>query len=111
MGDANDATENDTEHDGTEHDGTEHDGIEHDATGAQTTASGDEVMDLLAEHVPLALLADLAAPDGPVSTEILASEGLPDDAWWETSDDVGTPPSADDPELAPDDGGEDFITA
>ncbi|WP_066581754.1 hypothetical protein [Cellulomonas timonensis] len=40
------------------------------------------VMDLLAEHVPLALLADLAAVDGPVSQAILESEGLPADEWW-----------------------------
>jgi hypothetical protein len=40
-------------------------------------------MRLLAEHVPLALLADLATPDGPVSQAILETEGLPGDAWWE----------------------------
>ncbi|MDM8083667.1 hypothetical protein QUV83_02670 [Cellulomonas cellasea] len=40
------------------------------------------VMGLLAEHVPLALLADLAAVDGPVSQAILESEGLPADEWW-----------------------------
>ncbi|WNB86682.1 hypothetical protein [Cellulomonas sp. ATA003] len=40
-------------------------------------------MDLLAEHVPLALLLDLAAADGPASEEILRTEGVPDDAWWE----------------------------
>lgn len=44
------------------------------------------VMDLLAEHVPLALLADLAAPDGPVSQAILETEGMPDDPWWEGDD-------------------------
>ncbi|MGW6131351.1 hypothetical protein ACWFNE_15125 [Cellulomonas sp. NPDC055163] len=44
------------------------------------------VMDLLAEHVPLALLADLAAPDGPVSQAILETEGIPEDAWWEDDD-------------------------
>ena len=44
------------------------------------------VMDLLAEHVPLALLADLAAPDGPVSQAILETEGIPEDAWWEGDD-------------------------
>jgi hypothetical protein len=46
----------------------------------------DAVMGLLAEHVPLALLADLVAPDGPVSQEILETEGLPEDAWWEADD-------------------------
>ena len=43
---------------------------------AESTAA--VVMDLLAEHVPLALLADLAAVDGPVSQAILESEGLPE---------------------------------
>lgn len=53
--------------------------------GPADGAAGDApaaVMDLLAEHVPLALLADLVAVGGPVSQEILESEGLPDDAWW-----------------------------
>lgn len=49
-------------------------------------ATPPSVMDLLAEHVPLALLADLAAPDGPVSQAILETEGIPDDAWWEGDD-------------------------
>ena len=40
------------------------------------------VRDLLAEHVPLALIVDLATPEA-TSSEILESEGLPDDAWWE----------------------------
>ena len=38
--------------------------------------------DLLAEHVPLALIVDLVTPEA-TSAEILESEGLPDDAWWE----------------------------
>ncbi len=42
-----------------------------------------EVMSLLGEHVPLALLADLAEPSGPQSPAILEDEGLPDVAWWE----------------------------
>jgi hypothetical protein len=40
------------------------------------------VMDLLAEHVPLTLLADLAVAE-PRSDAILEAEGLPEDAWWE----------------------------
>ena len=44
------------------------------------------VKDLLAEHVPLALIVDLVTPES-TSTEILESEGLPDDAWWEPTDD------------------------
>lgn len=39
------------------------------------------VMDLLAEHVPLTLLADLATAE-PRSGEILRTEGLPEDEWW-----------------------------
>ncbi len=50
-----------------------------DATGA--------VMDLLAEHVPLTLLADLAVAE-PRSEAILRAEGLPDDAWWVEADDA-----------------------
>jgi hypothetical protein len=41
-----------------------------------------EVMDLLQEHVPLALLCDLSEPEGPHSAEILAEEGQPTDTWW-----------------------------
>ena len=54
---------------------------EHDATSAPAQDT-QAVRDLLAEHVPLALIVDLATPEA-TSTEILESEGLPDDAWWE----------------------------
>ena len=49
-----------------------------------TTAHTDEseVMDLLQEHVPLALICDLSTPEGPHSAEILAKEGQPTDTWW-----------------------------
>jgi hypothetical protein len=62
-----------------------------DSTDGSTTGTGptdptQEFLGLLAEHVPLALLADLAAPSVPGSTAILRAEGLPDDAWWETTD-------------------------
>lgn len=57
-----------------------------DATGA-TDASADEATEqtkeLLEEHVPLSLIMDLTAPDGPHSKEILDAEGAPDEAWWE----------------------------
>ncbi len=43
----------------------------------------EEVMDLLAEHVPLSLLMDLAMPAGPRSRDLLHTEGLPADPWWE----------------------------
>jgi len=64
-----------------------------DQTGSDVTTPDPAdlaaaVMRLLAEGVPLTLLADLAAPDGPASQVILETEGLPDDAWWETDSDV-----------------------
>jgi hypothetical protein len=46
--------------------------------------SADEaMMSMLHEHVPLSLLCDLTAPEGPESEEILAEEGTPDTRWWE----------------------------
>lgn len=45
-----------------------------------------EIMDLLHEHVPLTLLADLTDPAGPASPDILEEEGLPEVAWWEGAD-------------------------
>jgi hypothetical protein len=63
------------------------------ARGTGEDATGT-VMDLLAEHVPLTLLADLAAAE-PRSEAILQAEGLPEDAWWE-GDDARTPAGADD---------------
>lgn len=41
----------------------------------------EAVMELLADHVPLTLLVDLA--DAPASDELLAEEGLPKQRWWE----------------------------
>jgi hypothetical protein len=56
----------------------------------RTTGGGehkaDDVMELLAEHVPLALLVDLVTPQGPKSEEILEAEGKPEDAWWKPDD-------------------------
>lgn len=54
------------------------------APGTGEDAAGT-VMDLLAEHVPLTLLADLAVAE-PRSEAILQAEGLPADAWWEGDD-------------------------
>jgi hypothetical protein len=45
-------------------------------------ADDSDVMELLQEHVPLALLCDLTTPEGPHSAEILAEEGQPADTWW-----------------------------
>ena len=76
----------------TDPDATDPDAADPAATAAQIAPLGDEVMGLLAQHVPLALLADLAAPSDRDSTEILRSEGLPADAWWEAPSDPGSPP-------------------
>lgn len=61
------------------------------------TEHSAEVMSLLAEGVPLTLLADLANPDGPASPAILEDEGLPDVAWWDADDD-GAAPAEDTPQ-------------
>jgi len=55
------------------------------AEGAGTVLGVDpaqHAQELLAEHVPLALLADLLVPTGDTSADILAAEGLPDEPWW-----------------------------
>lgn len=56
--------------------------------------------DLLAEHVPLALIVDLVTPES-TSTEILESEGLPDVAWWEPTDDSDAPAAPQEPAADP----------
>ncbi len=43
----------------------------------------DECMDMLAEHVPLSLIMDIAGAADPKSADILAAEGRPEVAWWE----------------------------
>ncbi|TKR27266.1 hypothetical protein FA014_01370 [Cellulomonas hominis] len=65
---------------------------EPDGRAAEGDASG-VVMDLLAEHVPLTLLADLAVAE-PRSEAILVAEGLPEDAWWEGEDEGAAPAPA-----------------
>jgi hypothetical protein len=70
-------------------------------------ANPEQVMDLLADHVPLALLVDLVTPEGPASADILRDEGMPDDAWWEPEANPadgpdassGADPAPDDPEV------------
>lgn len=54
-----------------------------------TIAAGDPgtdetVMELLADHVPITLLVDLA--EAPHSEELLQSEGLPEQSWWEPTE-------------------------
>ncbi|WP_250444069.1 hypothetical protein [Actinotalea sp. C106] len=63
-----------------------HDGEEVDSSTVPEDEASQEVMSLLSQHVPLALLADLAVPSGPASPQILEDEGLPDVAWWEGED-------------------------
>ena len=53
------------------------------ASGLDAEPTDDEIMELLAEHVPLSLLMDLALPAGPASSEVLRAEGLPVEPWWE----------------------------
>ncbi|WP_028047161.1 hypothetical protein [Cellulomonas sp. URHE0023] len=55
------------------------------------------VKDLLAEHVPLALLVDLVTPES-TSAQILEDEGLPEDAWWEQESGPAPAGGAPDPE-------------
>ncbi|HEY3438217.1 MAG TPA: hypothetical protein VGK35_11075 [Actinotalea sp.] len=63
------------------------------AVEAADDEASAEVMSLLTEGVPLALLADLANPAGPASPEILEDEGLPDVAWWEPGEHEQHPPN------------------
>lgn len=52
------------------------------AAGPDGDPDTQPVLDLLAEHVPLALIVDLVTPEA-TSAEILEAEGLPDSEWWE----------------------------
>ena len=72
-------------------------GDDGEPAGAPTLPHPDpeQVMDLLADHVPLALLMDLVTPDGPASADILRDEGMPDDAWWEPDDAASADPASD----------------
>ncbi|QTE30417.1 hypothetical protein [Pengzhenrongella sicca] len=82
------------------------------ATAAQISPLGDEVMSLLAEHIPLALLVDLAAaPSDRASTEILRAEGLPDEAWWEQPEGDSHPAASGLPEESADEGSRKFTSA
>ncbi|MBO1751673.1 hypothetical protein J4G33_07640 [Actinotalea sp. BY-33] len=65
---------------------TPHDEDQVDSSTVPEDEASQEVMSLLSQHVPLALLADLAVPSGPASPQILEDEGLPDVAWWEGED-------------------------
>ena len=54
-----------------------------DAPAADAPDAAEQTKELLEEHVPLSLIMDLTAPDGPHSKEILDAEGAPEQAWWE----------------------------
>ncbi|WP_309135343.1 hypothetical protein [Cellulomonas sp.] len=51
--------------------------------GMRGVDATQHAQELLAEHVPLALLVDLLTPTGDTSADLLADEGLPEDAWWD----------------------------
>lgn len=53
-----------------------------DAVQAASGPTGEQVMNLLEEHVPLSLIMDLSVPAGPDSQDILCTEGKPDASWW-----------------------------
>ena len=59
-----------------------------------TAASSQLVMDLLARHVPLSLLVDLAAADGPWSMSIYENERyqVTDSPIWEVVQPSFVPP-------------------
>ncbi|WP_432573829.1 hypothetical protein [Kineococcus sp. SYSU DK005] len=61
--------------------------MEHqDATTGGTGSTGTRpVMEMLSEHIPLSLIMDMVSPDGPRSEELLVSEGLPEQEWWNRS--------------------------
>ena len=71
---------------------------EDEASATSVDEGASAGMGLLTEGVPLALLADLADPDGPASPVILEDEGLPEVAWWDDADRVedAGPDEADD---------------
>ena len=49
--------------------------------GQALDRAGEDVMDMLHDHVPLTLLVDLV--DAPPSEQVLVEEGLPAQQWWE----------------------------
>ena len=50
---------------------------------AEPSPSTAAAMTMLRSQVPLSLLCDLSDPGGPLSTEIFAEEGAPEQRWWE----------------------------
>ncbi|GAB7193313.1 hypothetical protein NUM3379_40220 [Kineococcus sp. NUM-3379] len=42
----------------------------------------EPALSMLQDHIPLSLIMDMVAPDGPHSRELLETEGLPEQEWW-----------------------------
>ncbi|KQX65736.1 hypothetical protein [Angustibacter sp. Root456] len=59
------------------------DDVTNGTTSTTDAEAAEQTKELLEEHVPLSLIMDLTAPDGPHSKEILDAEGAPEQAWWE----------------------------
>lgn len=57
-----------------------------EAVGLRGVDATQHAQELLAEHVPLALLVDLLTPTGDTSSDLLAAEGLPAEEWWQDED-------------------------
>lgn len=57
-------------------------GMDEQVAPPPVSLPSQRVMALLTEHVPLTLLLDLGG-FAPPSRDIVAGEGLPDEAWWE----------------------------
>ncbi|MGI4893744.1 MAG: hypothetical protein ACRYF3_01365 [Janthinobacterium lividum] len=54
----------------------------YEKTTHDTGVSAEPVMEMLSEHIPLSLIMDMVSPDGPHSAELLETEGLPSEEWW-----------------------------
>ncbi len=57
-----------------------------EVVGLRGVDATQHAQELLAEHVPLALLVDLLTPTGDTSSDLLADEGLPEQEWWREGD-------------------------
>jgi hypothetical protein len=64
---------------------TSHEQVASSSVAEEHDAPAEQLRELLEEHVPLSLIMDLSAPDGPGSKEILDAEGVPEQAWWKDS--------------------------
>lgn len=57
--------------------------VDDDGDRVELVGHPEQVLELLRQGVPMALLVDLTAPSGPASPVILEEEGLPEQAWWD----------------------------